>query len=161
MFSFGFLIWACMSSKGPGKLAVFKTAVNSQTYIDILDHFLIPSIDNAFGDEDAVFQNDNVSCHREKCVRNFLVDRQIATMDWPANSPILNPIENMWQKLKKLLQAKSPLCKEDPIIAIRKCWKEINIDYCQSLITSVLARIKAVIKARGGATKLEHKVDMD
>lgn len=147
------LIWACMSSKGPGKLAVVKTTVNSRIYIDILDHFLIPSIDNAFGDEDIVFQDDNASCHRAKCVRDFLADRQIATMDWPANSPDLNPIENMWWKLKKLVQAKSPLCKEDLIIAIRKCWKELNIDYCQSLITSMPARIKAVIKARGGVTK--------
>lgn len=147
------LIWSCMSSKGPGELAVVKTTVNSQIYIDILDHFLIPSIDNAFGDEDVVFQDDNASCHRAKCVRDFLADRQIATMDWPANSPDLNPIENMWMKLKKLVQAKSPLCKDDLIIAIRECWKEMDINYCQSLIRSMPARIKAVIKARGGVTK--------
>ena len=74
-------------------------------------------------------------------------------MDRPANSLDLNPIQNMWWKLKKFVQVKSALSKEDRIIAIRKRWKEINIDYCQSLITSMPARIKAVIKARGGETK--------
>ena len=53
------LIWACMSSKRPEKLAVVKTTVNSQIYIDILDPFPIPSIDNALGDEDILFQDDN------------------------------------------------------------------------------------------------------
>ena len=74
-------------------------------------------------------------------------------MDCPVNSPELNLTENMWWKPKKLVQAKSLLCREDLIIAIRKCWTEINIDDCQSLITSMPARIKTVIKARGSVTK--------
>ena len=115
----------------------------------MLDHFLIPSIDYAFGDKDA----DNVSCHRAKCVRDFFADRQIATIYWTANSPDLILIESMWWKLKKLIQAKSPLCKEDLIIAIRKYWKEINTDFYQSIITSMPVKIKAVIKAREGITK--------
>ena len=59
------------------------------------DHFLIPSIDNAFGDIDVVFQDNYASCHRAKCVRDFLVDEQIAIMDWPLNNPNLNSIKNM------------------------------------------------------------------
>ena len=83
-------------NKESDELAVIKTTVNSRIYIHILDHFLIPSIDNAVKYEDVVFQDDNTSCHREKCVRDFLADRQIVTMNWPANSPYLSPIENMW-----------------------------------------------------------------
>ena len=84
-----------MPSKGPGELSVIKTTANSRICIDILDHFLIPSIDSAFGDEDILFLDDNEFCHREKCVRDFLADRRIPFMDWPANIPDLNPIENM------------------------------------------------------------------
>ena len=61
--------------------------------------------------------------------------------------------KSMVESKKKLNQAKSPLCKEDLIIAICKCWKEINIGYYQSLVTSMPARIKAVIKTRGSVTK--------
>ena len=82
-----------------------------------------------FGDEDAAFQDDNASCYRAKCVRDFLTDRHIATIDWLADGPDLSPIENMWwKKLKKFVQAIFPFCKEDLIIAIRKRWKEINTD---------------------------------
>ena len=111
-------------------MTVIKTTINSQIYIDILDHFLIPTIDNAYGDEDVMFQDDKAFWHRVKCVRDFLAYNQIATMDWLANSPNLNPIENMWWIRKKIVQVKSPLCNKDLIIAIRKCVKEINIDYC-------------------------------
>ena len=84
------LIWACMSSNGPDELDVVKTTVNSQIYVDILDHFLIPSIHNSFGDEDVVLQDDNASCYRAKCVKDFFADRQIVTINWPANTPNLN-----------------------------------------------------------------------
>ena len=121
-------------------MAVIKTAVNSRIYIHILDHFLIPSTDNAFGDEDFVFKDDNTSCHRAKCVRDFLANRQIATMNWPANSPDLNPIENMRWKLKKTrpgeistLQGRSDHCHSQML-------KKINIDYYQSLVTSTLLK---------------------
>ncbi len=56
-------------------------------YIDI------PSIEKKFGD-DAIFQDDNASCHRAKSVKAFLQERHINSMTWPANSPDLNPIEN-------------------------------------------------------------------
>ena len=62
-----------MASKRPGELAVVKTTVNSTNYIDILDHFLIPSIDNAFEEKDVAFQDDNDSCHRAKSVRISLL----------------------------------------------------------------------------------------
>ena len=69
------LIQASMASKRPGELAVVKTTVNSRIYIDILDRILIPSIDNAFGDENVVFQDDNASCHRAKRVKDCRADR--------------------------------------------------------------------------------------
>ena len=64
-------------------------------------------------------------------------------MDWPANSPYLNPIENMWSKLKKVVQEKSPICKEDLIIAIRKYWKEINIVIVNHYLLSIISNIYA------------------
>ena len=68
-------IWDCMTRKGPGELTVVKTTISSRIYIDILDRFLIPSIGNAFVDEDVVFQDDSASCHRAKRVRDYLADR--------------------------------------------------------------------------------------
>ena len=64
-----------MTSKMPGELAVVKTTANSRIYIDILAHVLFPSIDNVFEDENVVFQEDNVSYHKAKRIRDCFADR--------------------------------------------------------------------------------------
>uniref|UniRef100_A0A3B1K6C0 Tc1-like transposase DDE domain-containing protein n=1 Tax=Astyanax mexicanus TaxID=7994 RepID=A0A3B1K6C0_ASTMX len=132
------MIWGCMSGK---------------VYIDILDSFLIPSIEQMFGDNEIIFQDDNASCHRAKTVKAFLGERHIQSMSWPANSPDLNPIENLWWKLKKMVHKKAPTCKADLATAIKESWHQIDAEYCLSLIKSMPQRLKAVIKAKGGATK--------
>uniref|UniRef100_A0A3B3YD15 Uncharacterized protein n=1 Tax=Poecilia mexicana TaxID=48701 RepID=A0A3B3YD15_9TELE len=39
------MIWGCMSGKGTGEMTVVNSSINAQVYIDILDSFLIPSIE--------------------------------------------------------------------------------------------------------------------
>ncbi len=90
------MIWSCMSGKGTGEMAVITSSINAQVYVDILDTFLIPSVERMFGDDDIIFQDDNASCHRAKTVKTFLEERHIRSMSWPANSPDPNPIENLW-----------------------------------------------------------------
>uniref|UniRef100_A0A8C1BRT3 Uncharacterized protein n=1 Tax=Cyprinus carpio TaxID=7962 RepID=A0A8C1BRT3_CYPCA len=57
-FPNSFIIWGCMSSKGPGEMTILTSTVNGQVYIEILDTFLIPLIEKKFGD-DVIFQDDN------------------------------------------------------------------------------------------------------
>uniref|UniRef100_A0A672STN9 Tc1-like transposase DDE domain-containing protein n=1 Tax=Sinocyclocheilus grahami TaxID=75366 RepID=A0A672STN9_SINGR len=77
-FPKSFMIWGCMSGKGPGEMAILISTVNAQVYIEILDTFLIPSIEKKLGD--VIFQDDNASCHREKSVKAFLQERHITSM---------------------------------------------------------------------------------
>uniref|UniRef100_A0A672IF62 Tc1-like transposase DDE domain-containing protein n=1 Tax=Salarias fasciatus TaxID=181472 RepID=A0A672IF62_SALFA len=90
------MIWGCVSGKGSGETAVVKSSINAQVYIDILDSFLIPSIEKKmFGDDGIIFQDDNASCHRAKTVKAFLGERRIQSMQMPAHSPDLNPTEDL------------------------------------------------------------------
>ena len=65
-------------------MAITTSTDNAQVEIDILNTFLIPSIENRFGDE-VIFQDDDASCHRAKNVKAFLLERYINSMTWPAN----------------------------------------------------------------------------
>ena len=74
-------------------------------------------------------------------------------LDWPANSPHLNAIENLWGIVKKKLHKHQPNTCEQLKDAIKTCWNEVTPHECQQLIHSMPHCIEAVIKARGDATK--------
>ena len=107
-------------------MAVITSSINAQVYVDILDTFLIPSFERMFGDDEIIFQDDNASCHRAKSVKTFLEERHIRSMSWPANSLDLNPIENLWWKLKKMVHDKDPTCKANLATAVRESWSQID-----------------------------------
>ena len=60
-----FLISVCISFKGTGEMVIITLTFNAHVYSDIQNNFLIPSIENWFGDDEANFQEDNASCHNK------------------------------------------------------------------------------------------------
>ena len=76
-------------------------------------------------------------------------------MEWPTQSPDLNPIEHLWFHLKKQLSDhKTPLSRILELWErVEKEWEEIKPEECQNLIESMPRRNQAVIRAKGGYTK--------
>jgi transposase len=52
------------------------------------------------------FLQDGAPCHVSKRIKNFLADKPFEVIDWPGNSPVLNPIENCWNYMKDKLKDK-------------------------------------------------------
>ena len=73
--------------------------------------------------------------------------------DWPAQSPDLNPIENLWSELKKCVRKTGATNLTDLYEFSQEEWKKIPVEYCERLVDSYPARLAGVIKAEGGATK--------
>ncbi len=72
-------------------LVFLKTNVTAPLYQEILEHFMFPSADQLFKDADFIFQQDLAPVHTAKSTKSWLNDHGVGVLDWPANSPDLNP----------------------------------------------------------------------
>ncbi len=143
------MIWGAMSSAGISSLCFLKTNVTAPVYQEILEHFMLPSADQLFKDADFIFQQDLAPAHAAKSTKSWLNDPGVGVLDWPANSPDLNPIENIWGIVKRKMRNKRPELKA----TVKETWASIPPQQCHKLITSMTRRIEAVIKAKGSPTK--------
>ena len=75
-------------------------------------------------------------------------------MDWPAQSPDLNPIEHLWQQLKQRLASyeNPPQGINELWERVEREWEEIDADVCQKLIEGLPKRVLEVYRANQGYT---------
>ena len=76
-------------------------------------------------------------------------------MDWPALSPDMNPIEHLWDELKRRVRARNPVPSSvgELKTALLEEWAGIPQENVKKLIRSMKNRLQDVIRARGGNTK--------
>src|SRR5215469_7770260 len=98
------MVWGCMSWEGVGRLAEVEGRMDADQYVEILEHNLLPSMEESeFSMEEVIFQQDNDPKHTSKKAKTWIEDHQITLLDWPPQSPDLNPIEHLWYHIKKEL----------------------------------------------------------
>ncbi len=147
------MIWGAMSSAGVGPSCFLTTNVTVPIYQEILEHFMLPSADQLFKDADFIFQQDLAPAHTAKSTKSWLNDHGVGVLDWPANSPDLNLIENLWGIVKRKMRNKRPKNADELKATVKETWASIPPQQCHKLITSMPRWIEAVIKAKGVPTK--------
>ncbi len=118
-----------------------------------LEHFMLPSADKLYGDSDFIFQQDLAPAHTAKGTKSWFNDHGVTVLDWPANSPNVNPIENLWGIVKRKMRDTRPNNADDLKAVIKAIWASITPEHCHRLIASMPRRNDAVIHAKGGLTK--------
>ena len=85
----------------------------------------------------------------------WLQDHNIATLIWPAKSPDLNPIENLWGILARQVYADGRWFKDKEMLwcAVKECWEAISNDMLLNLINSMNKRCVDVLQAKASAHK--------
>lgn len=160
------MVWACFSSVvGRSKLIIIerdpdspKQGYSSNSYIKMLDEVLPTQWELGL-----TFMQDNAPIHTSKKTRKWFTDQSIPLVDHPPFSPDLNPIENLWRKLKELVYEVNPdidfvmdgvdNIKEKLGEALQEAWLLIPQSYFNAVIESMSKRVEAVIAANGWHTK--------
>lgn len=141
----------CVSRPGGGR---GQGSLNSHRYIrEILEEHVVPYA--GFIGRGFTFMHDNAPSHTAHIVGQYLEEVRIRVMDWPARSPDLNPIEHLWDHLKRRVRSRDPAPDnlQDLERAVVEEWEAIPQEDIVKLVRSMRNRMRAVIRARGGNTK--------
>lgn len=139
-------VWGSITSWGSKNIFIIPQNMNASDYIHILEKKILNTITK---NKNLIFMDDNDPKHRAKIVTKWKKDNNIEYLDWPVNSPDLNPIENIWGIMKKKLSRIKITSKEELIINIKKIFHHINIKIIKNLYDSFPKRIKKVIEMNG------------
>ena len=98
-----------------------------------------------------VLMDDNARPHRADIVDDYLENEGIARMAWPAYSPDLNPIENLWDALGRAVSScfPPPATLIELETALQEEWRLLNSAVVDHLIESMVTRCKLCIQMRG------------
>jgi transposase len=170
------MVWACFTGERLGPLIVCEEGgIGASEYEDILYDGLFSLIDDLLqppedpetiqvADKNTfVFMHDNAPCHKATCIHEFLEENRVPVMEWPPQSPDLNPIENLWTEFKERFykrflelfnhSSKSLEARYRYGEVLQDVWYTQGMELVDALINSMPKRCQKVIEANGGWTK--------
>ncbi|KAI4888034.1 hypothetical protein NFI96_008037 [Prochilodus magdalenae] len=127
------MLWGCFASNGTGKLQRVQGTMNSLQYQEILEENVMESVTNLRLGRRWTFQQDNDPKHTSKSTRAWLNMKGWNILEWPSQSPDLNPIENLWWDLKKAVAVRKPKNVTELEAFAHEEWAKIPIGRCKTL----------------------------
>ena len=147
------MVWGCFASSGTGNLAHVKGIMNSAGYQEILASNVAPSVKSLKLGRSWLFQQDNDPKHTSKSTQQWFKTHKMKVLEWPSQSPDLNPIEMLWGDLKRAVHERHPSNLEELRRWCEVEWAKIPRERCQNLVNGYRKRLLDVIAAKGGPTK--------
>ena len=152
-----YMIWGCITSYGKGPLVVFEKewgTINGQVY----RQHIVPVIHDFKRYHSAsvqvpILMEDGASSHTAKDTVALHEQLGVLRMKWPANSPDLNPIENVWRILKYRIGKRFPKTAEEVRQYAQEEWAKLELSDFSKYVHNMRERCQAVIAANGGHTK--------
>lgn len=146
------MIWGCFSANGVGPLVRINGKMDSKLYTNILEEHMLPFAEDKMP-AGWIFQQDNDPKHTSRLTTNWFETNNVQVLKWPAQSPDLNPIEHLWDEVKRRAKGKNTKNADEKFRILKEAWDNIDYQCIRKLIDSMPRRCAAVIQSRGYATK--------
>ena len=146
------MVWESFCAAGVGELYPCKGNVKDNQYLEILKEPMLRSQRNPFGRYNVILQQDNAPVHTAKLVKDWLDQQAFTVLDWPPQSPDMNPIEHCWDAFGRRLAQRHYNSKAELLVSLREEWETLPTDYLRRLVESMSRRVHALLKTKGGLT---------
>ncbi len=107
---------------------------------------MLPSRRHLFQGRPCIFQQDNAKPHSAHITKSWLRRKRVRVLDWPACSPDLSPIENVWHILKRKMRQRRPRTVAHLKTCLQEEWDKITPETLHHLVSSVPKRLLSVVK---------------
>ena len=145
-------VWAGISKRGASCIVIFSGTLTATRYCDILEDTLLPFVRKVFPDGYR-FQQDNDPKHTSNYTKEYLVKESINWWKTPAESPDLNPIENVWGSMKYYLRHHyKPTNVATLQAGIKEFWMRLTPNVCRRYIDHLNKVIPKVVEVNGAAS---------
>ncbi|KMQ81987.1 hypothetical protein RF55_24576 [Lasius niger] len=144
------MVWGAFSYNGTTDIAFLKGRQCSDDYQKMLEVQLLP-FGKLLGGDEWIYQQDNCSIHVSNSTMQWFRQNQVTVMDWPALSPDLNPMENLWGILARDVYANGRqfATVQDLKLQIERSWFSLKPEFLQTLVLSMPDRVFEVIRKNG------------
>ena len=149
---YSLMVWGGISRRGATQLLMFNGIMVSQWYSEeILQKHFLPYAKLVYPEGHRLFQ-DNDPKHKSKFTVSFMENTGVNWWPTPAESPDINPIENLWSEMKMFCARQRPSCKEELVAALTKFWGTVTVEKCNRYIDHIFKVLPAVVEKKGDAT---------
>ena len=104
----GLMVWAMILPSGLLFYQIMEGKQDTKKYINIIDKFALPIIKLEVK-PGFIFQQDNAPIHCSKEAKTFFNKSNGTLLNWPAYSPDIKIIENIWQELSNIIYCDGPV----------------------------------------------------
>ena len=149
------MVWGCITAACVGSLIRVEGNITTEKYITVLENNLLQVIHENFGDNSYIFMEDKARPHTARGTQAYLQQKNMPKILWPPQSPDVNPIENLWLRMKREIEKtrKTFRSAAEVMETIRNFWILISVDEINGLYKSLPERLKEIINMCGHRTK--------
>ena len=148
-------VWAAINAHGKTNLFFYNGNMDGEQYRAML-HKMDPQLKKLLPTGEYIFMQDGATAHTANATQRYLEECKINFWkkdEWPAKSPDLNPIENLWAILNARVMKRYPKNEAELKRYLKQEWAKITLEDLRPFVMSMPDRIAQVLAAKGWHTK--------